>query len=210
MKTDAYDELTRNWTRLYRFGHLQSMAGWDRAAMMPPKGGEARAQALAEMDALLHRMRTDPGLAALLDQAEHEPLDDVARANLREIRRDWKSSNALPQSLVEAKSLAISRCEQAWRVQRPANDWAGFVANLREVIRLAREEAKCLADSSGLSLYDALMDQYEPGMTSVEVTAVFGDLQTWLPDLVRRVRDKQSVEPVIEPLARFRKRHSGP
>ncbi|MEO8924570.1 MAG: carboxypeptidase M32 [Caldimonas sp.] len=205
MKTDAYDQLTRNWTRLHRLGHLQSMASWDRAAMMPPKGGEARARALAEMDALLHRMRTEPGLAALLDQAEHEPLDEAARANLREIRRDWKSSNALPQALVEARSLATSRCEQAWRVQRPANDWAGFVGNLREVIRLAREEAKCLADSSGLSLYDALMDQYEPGMTSAEVTAVFGDLQTWLPDLVRRVRDKQSVEPVIEPLGPFPK-----
>jgi carboxypeptidase Taq len=205
MKTDAYDELTRNWTRLHRFSHLYSMASWDRAAMMPPKGNEARAQALAEMDALLHRLRTDPALAALLARADGEPLDEAARSNLREIRRDWKSSNAVPQALVEAKSLATSRCEHAWRMQRPVNDWSGFLVNLREVVRLAREEAKYLADSSGLSLYDALMDQYEPGMTSVEVATVFGDLQAWLPPLVRAVRDRQASEPLIEPVGPFPK-----
>ena len=205
MTTDAYDALSRHWTRLHRFAHLYSMASWDRAAMMPPKGSEARALALAEMEALLHRMRTDPGLAALLARADDEPLDGAARSNLREIRRDWKSANALPPALVQAKSLAASRCEHAWREQRPAGDWAGFVTNLREVVRLAREEAKYLADSSGMPVYDALLDQFEPGMTSVEVAAVFGDLQTWLPGLVRAVRIKQASESVIEPVGPFAK-----
>ncbi len=203
MKTEAYDELTRTWTRLHRFGHLYSMASWDRAAMMPPKGSEARALALAEMDALLHRMRTDPGLAALLARAGAEPLDAAARANLREIRRDWMCSNALPPALVEAKSLATSRCEHAWRQQRPADDWAGYLANLREVVRLVREEAKCLAAASGLSPYDSLMDRFEPGMTSVEVASLFGDLQTWLPGLIGAVRDRQASASVIEPVGPF-------
>ena len=205
MNNDAYDELTRTWTRLHRLGHLQSIASWDRSAMMPPKGSEARAEALAEMDALLHRMRTDPALVALLAKADGEPLDEASRSNLREIRRDWASSNALPQALVEAKSLATSRCEHAWRTQRPANDWKGFVVNLREVVRLAREEARFLADASGLSLYDALMDQYEPGTTSAEAATVFVDLQKWLPPLVRAVRDKQASEPVIAPVGPFAK-----
>ena len=169
------------------------------------KGSEARAEALAEMDALLHRMRTDPALVALLARADSEPLDAAARSNLREIRRDWASSNALPQALVEAKSLATSRCEHAWRTQRPANDWKSFVVNLREVVRLAREEAKFLAEASGLSLYDALMDQYEPGTTSAEAATLFGDLQKWLPPLVRAVREKQASEPVITSVGPFPK-----
>ena len=72
---------------------------------------------------------------------------------------------------MEAQSLAASRCEHAWRTQRKANDWKGFLANLREVVRLAREEAKLLADATGLSRYDAMMDRYEPGMTSAELDA---------------------------------------
>jgi len=61
--TPAYDTLTQTYARLHRLGHLQSMAGWDQAAKMPPKGNGARAAALSEMAALLHRMRTDADLA---------------------------------------------------------------------------------------------------------------------------------------------------
>ncbi|MGZ5205391.1 MAG: carboxypeptidase M32 [Caldimonas sp.] len=201
----AYQELTRHWARLHRLKHVHSIASWDRAAMMSAKGNGARAEALAEMETLLHGLRTEPRLAGLLARAEQEPLDDAAQANLREIRRDWVQSNAVPPALVEAKSLAASRCEHAWQSQRPAEDWAGFVVNLREVLRLAREEAKYLAEIDGATPYDALMGQYEPGMTSVEVDRLFGDLQEWLPGLVRAVRDRQAGEPVIAAAGPFAK-----
>ncbi len=203
MAHPAYDTLTHTWTRLYRFNHLQSMAGWDRAAVMPPRGNAARADAMAEMDALLHRLRTEPALADLIRRAQDEPLDDVARANLREIERDWRAANALPESLVQAESLASAHCEHAWRSQRPANDWAGFLQNFREVLRLAREMAARRAGSTGLPPYDALMDRYEPGMTGAEVDRLFGDLQQWLPSLVRQVRERQASEPVVAPQGPF-------
>jgi carboxypeptidase Taq len=201
----AYDELTRTWTRLYHFGHLQSIAAWDQAAMMPAKGSAARADAMAEMDGLMHSLQTDPKLADLLARAEDEDLDAFERANLREIRRSWRASNALPQALVEASSLAEARCEHAWRSQRPANDWDGFLGNFREVLRLGRETAQRLSDDTGLAPYDALMDQFEPGMTSAEVDRVFGDLQQWLPGLVQQVRERQSHETVVMPTGPFPK-----
>ena len=111
---------------------------------------------------------------------------------------------------MEEQSLATSRCEHAWRAQRPAGDWAGFLVNLRDVVRLAREEAKYLADATGLAPYDALMDQYEPGMTSVEVQRLFDDLQSWLPGLVRAVRQRQASETGgRRRAARSRRRRSG-
>ena len=205
MNHPAYDELTATWQRLHHFSHLQALASWDRAALMPAHGNTARANAMAEMNGLLHRLRTDRQLAANLQRADGEALDDMQRANLREIHRDWRSANALPESLVQAQSLATARCEHAWRTQRPANDWAGFLPNLREVVSLAREQAQCLADHTGLAPYDALMDVYEPGMTGAIVDQLFGDLQRWLPDLVRQVRAKQSRETVLEPVGPFPK-----
>ena len=192
MTTAVYDDLARHWSRLHRFAHVHAMASWDRAAMMPRKGNEARAQALAEMDALLHGLRTEPRLADMIARAEQEPLDDAQRANLREIRRSWTGANALPAPLVERLSLATSRCQHAWEKQRPAGDWAGFVVNLREVVRLVREEAKCLGAATGVAPYDALMDKYEPGMTGAEAERVFADLQSWLPGLLRAARERQA------------------
>jgi carboxypeptidase Taq len=201
--TPAYDELVGTYIRLHHLGHLQSIAGWDQAANMPAKGNEARAAALAEMAALLHRMRTDGALADQLARAGQEPLDEFQRANLREIHRDWRSANALPESLVQRRSMATARCEHAWRSQRPANDWAGFLVNFRPLLAVAREEAALLAAQTGLSRYDALMDQFEPGMTSATLDRVFGEVRGWLPGLIQRVRDKQAAEPLIEPVGPF-------
>ncbi|SHN28960.1 carboxypeptidase M32 [Rhizobacter sp. OV335] len=202
-KTPAYDALAALSQRLHHFDHLRAIAGWDQAAMMPPKGNDARAAAVAELSALMHRLRTDPSTAGELERAGQEPLDDFQRANLREIHREWRLANALPESLVQARSLATARCEHAWRTQRPANDWAGFVVNFREVLRVGREEARLLSEQTGLSKYDALMDRYEPGMTSAEVDRVFGDLQQWLPGLIAQVRERQAREACIEPVGPF-------
>ena len=201
--TPSYDELSTTWTRMHRLGHLQSLAGWDQAANMPPKGNEARANAMAEMAALLHRMRTEPRLAGQLQRAAQEPLSDMQRANLREMQRQWRASNALPESLVQRQQMVNSRCEHAWRTQRPANDWGGFLENFRPVLALAREEAGLLAAQTGLSKYDAMMDRYEPGMTCAQLDRVFGEVRQWLPGLIHEVIDKQSREALIQPVGPF-------
>src|SRR4051812_26457202 len=199
----AYAELCRAWARVYRFSHLSAIVGWDRNAMMPPKGNAARAAAEAELHALIHRTRTERRLAELLQAAEQEPLTDLERANLREMRRDWRDANALPESLVEAKTLAGARCEHAWREQRPANDWQGFLRNFREVVRLSREEARLLAEDSGLARYDALMDRYEPGVRAADIDRIFADVNNWLPGLIARIQAKQREEKIGAPVAPF-------
>lgn len=199
----AYQALTATFTRLYRYQHLGSIASWDQAAMMPAQGNEARAAALAELDVLLHQTLTDPALSALMAAAQDEALDVQQCANLREMRRDWEQTNLLPARLVEAKSLAGSRCEHAWRSQRPANDWKGFLANFAEVVKLSREEARILSQAKGVSPYEALMDKYEPGARSAALDVLFGDLKTWLPALIGQVRAKQAHDTVEKPQRPF-------
>ena len=203
MTNPAYRELTHRQTRLHHLQHLQAIAGWDQASNMPSKGNEARSNAMAELDGLMHQMRTEASLSDLIAQAQAAPLSEQESANLREIKREWQSNCALPQALVEARVLATSRCEHAWRTQRQANDWAGYLPNLREVVRITREEAAYLAKASGLSRYDALLDRYEPGMTGAELDRVFGAMRQWLPGLIQQVRAKQSSEPVQQALGPF-------
>ena len=98
--TPSYDSLTHTFTRLHHLDHLQAMAYWDQAAMMPAAGAGARAGALAEVATLMHQLRTDPGLPGLMARAADEPLDDHQRANLREIGREWRAANALPEAQI--------------------------------------------------------------------------------------------------------------
>lgn len=201
--TSAYQQLTQTFQRLSRFGHLSAIAGWDMQTIMPPAGSQARGEALAELSVLQHQILTDSRMKSWLDAAQQESLNDVEQANLLEMRRAWQQAALLPASLVEAKSIAGSRCEHAWRQQRPANDWQGFAVNLKEVVRLSREEAEIRAQAAGCSRYDALLDLYEPGMTSAQLDTTFGDLKQWLPDLLARVVEKQAAEPVDAPVGPF-------
>ncbi|MBJ9293988.1 carboxypeptidase M32 [Citrobacter werkmanii] len=200
---DNYHQLTRTFQRLSRFSHLSAIASWDMFTMMPPGGSKVRGEALAELSVLEHQLLTDPKVATWIAAAEQEDLNDVEQANLREMSRLHHQASLLPESLVEAKSLAGSRCEHAWRSQRPANDWEGFSDNLKEVVKYSREEARLRANDKGCSPYDALLDIFEPGMTSAQLDVLFADVKSWLPDLLTRAVAKQSQQTLIAPVGPF-------
>ena len=82
MPLTAYPQLETAFTRLYRYQHLAAIAGWDQAAMMPAKGNDARAAAMAELQVLMHHTLTDPALKPLFDAAAGETLDDVQQAKI--------------------------------------------------------------------------------------------------------------------------------
>lgn len=203
MTSSVLTPLDATFKRLHHFGHLASIAGWDQAAMMPSKGNEARAAAMAELQVLMHQTLTNPALKAQFEAAQSANLPEYDQANLNEMHRDWSMVNRLPQDLVEAQSLAGARCEHAWRTQRKANDWQGFLGNFREVVKLARQEAKLLADATGSTPYEALMDKFEPGMAESAITSLFGEVKIWLPDLISKVIDKQASETVIQAIGPF-------
>ncbi len=192
--SNAYATLVASFTKLCRYQHLAAIVAWDQAAMMPKSGNDARGAAMAELAVLLHETLTAPHLASALDAAKSECTDPVEVASVREMRRQWQAANLLPASLVEAKSLAGTRCEHAWRTQRHANDWTGFLANWKPLVECVRQEATLLAEATGLSKYDALVDRFEPGMTTAIIEPMFADLKRWLPTLIHDVVEKQRDE----------------
>jgi carboxypeptidase Taq len=202
--TPAYADLHTRHGRMYRLEHLLSVADWDQAANMPAKGNEARAAAMAELAGLLHGMQTAPELSEALERAAKEPLDEAQQANLREMRRGWMASNALPAQWVERMTVARARTEHAWRSQRPVNDWAGFLPNFKAMVALVREGSQLLSQQLGLSRYEALLDGFEPGMRMATLDRVFGELKSWLPALVREVVAQQAqAGPILQPQGPF-------
>ncbi|MFT3923532.1 MAG: carboxypeptidase M32 [Myxococcales bacterium] len=188
----TYHDLTSHYRKLNQLVHVSRIVGWDEAVMMPPGAGDARADAMASLEGLIHQGASDPRIATWLAAAERETLDALGRANLREVRRAHTRATALPSELVEAQSRAQLRCEQAWRSQRKNQDWEGHLPLLSEVVRLKREEASILAQKLGLSPYDALMDAFEPGMRSEVIDGLFEDLSSWLPERIREIVERQA------------------
>ncbi|MGY3885521.1 carboxypeptidase M32 [Aeromonas aquatica] len=199
----SYQKLEQHQQQLHRLSHLSAICGWDQAAMMPEGGNEARAEAMAELGVLIHEKRTAPELGDWIAKAEGESLDATQRANLAEIKRHWQDASLLPTALVEALSLAGSKCEHAWRRQRKENDWAGFAPNLKEVVTLSREVATLRAEALNVRPYDAMLALYEPGMTSARLDEIFGDLTSWLPGLIQTVSERQKQDAILLPQGPF-------
>ncbi|QUM88125.1 carboxypeptidase M32 [Moritella sp. 36] len=201
--SSAYEELSKHFKKIHNLSHLSSICGWDQAAMMPAGGNEARSEAMAELAVMIHQQSTAPQLAGLINQAQAENLSSEQQASLAEIDRSWQQANVVPEELVSAKSLAGSKCEHAWRTQRKENDWAGFAKNLKTVVELSREEASIRGQANNCSNYDALMDLYEPGMTSAQLDPIFDDVKSWLPELTLAAQEKQRSDNVIMPTGHF-------
>jgi len=191
---NAYEELEKHFQRLARIEHAMTFLQWDQLVMMPPGGSEARARAIAELAAMHHERLTAPQLGELIGEADQQPLDTVRRRSLLEMVRVWRRAVCLSADLVKAKSLAGSKCENGWRTQRRENDWRGFLGNFREVVDLAREEARArrAAEPERFTTpYDALLDLYCTGDDSDFIRHVFTELKRQLPELLDRVPDRQ-------------------
>ena len=202
----AYQQLEARFRRIGALDEAVSVLNWDAAAMMPPGGMSARTEQLANLRVVAHAHLADPEIGELLEAAEGErdALGPWQQANLREIRRRRAHAAALPASLVEAMSRAASECEAVWRRARPENDFTAVLPGLERVLALKREAAAVKAERLGKTPYEALLDQYEPGLSVATIDRLFDETAAVLPDLLDDVLARQaSLSPMASPSGPF-------
>jgi carboxypeptidase Taq len=173
-------QLTERLGELADLTHAGPLLAWDQQVMMPAAGAPARGNARATISRLHHDRLVAPELGALLDAAAAgEPL--IARA----VRRDHEIARRVPGELTSAMSLAGSEGYAAWLQAREDNDFATFEPALRRNIELARRYAECFAEAA--HPYDPLLDRFEPGTTSAQVSALFERLRGGLVPLLSEI-----------------------
>jgi carboxypeptidase Taq len=202
----AYRKAEMRFERLLKLSDAVGVLDWDNAAMMPAGGIEARSEQVATLRVIHHETLTAPETRDLIAAAAAEApaLDAWQRANVEEMRRELAHAAAVPPDLVEAHSKATARCEMRWRTARPANDFAGLLPDLARVLALTREVGQAKAAALGLDLYDALLDEWEPGGRAADIDMLFDDLARFLPGFIDAVIARQAkATPAIAPRGPF-------
>ena len=138
------------------------------------------------MEGVMHARRTDPRLADWLAAAD--PANAVGQRAVALIRRSYERAVKVPGDLAQEIARVTSTAQGVWAQARADDDVAGFLPTLAQVIRLKREEAACLAQ--GGDLYDALIDDYEPGATAATLGQMFDRMRPRLVALRAAVLDK--------------------
>ncbi|MEM0987240.1 MAG: carboxypeptidase M32 [Pseudomonadota bacterium] len=186
----AYDALMGHMKQISALQGVAGLLSWDQEAMMPRTGAEQRAEQAGALSAVTHGLRTDPRIGDWLASVDAGSLDAAGQANLREVRRAFERATKIPADLAEENAKTTARAQGQWADARAAEDVAAFLPVLARVVDLARQQAECLAEGSGGdALYDALMDDYEPGATAAGTAALFGRLRTGLATLRAQIAD---------------------
>ena len=182
---EAYDELVQRSKEIFTIGSTNALVGWDQRVNMPPSGIKHRAEMTTYLQELLHRKQADPRLGELLETAEQGNWAAEPAANLREWRRDYDPASRLPPALVRRRGELTARANIVWQEARANNRFTAFAPYLGDLIALSRD----IADHLGWlgERYDALLDLYEPGLTTADVEALFADLRSHLVPLFRQI-----------------------
>jgi carboxypeptidase Taq len=186
--TDALTDLKHRLAEIYDLERAIGVLGWDQRTMMPPKGAAARAEASATLSGLVHERFVADEIGRLLDRvaplAEELDYDSDDASLIRVTRRNWEKAKRVPSELAAAWARESGKAHMAWLEAREANDFKVFLPALQRVHDVALRWAEHM--EQGDSPYNAFLDEYEPGMTTAEVQAVFDVLR---PELTAIVRD---------------------
>ncbi len=166
---------------------------WDERTGMPSEAGEYRAEQVSSLRAAVHRQRTDQVYADRVWELQQQlpslaPESDEA-ATIRGLARDLMHDQKLSTELVEALSVATVRGQQTWDAARKANRYDQFEPALANILRLKREAGHCLAEGTDRSIYEALLDDYEPDAREDDLGRVFEELRSPLVELIQTLNE---------------------
>src|SRR5579859_3280387 len=162
---------------------------WDMETYMPPGGIQGKAEQGSTLRRLAHERFASDEVGKLLDALEGEvagkPFDSYEASLVRVVRRDYEQQVKIPAELVSDMARAAANARPYWEKARTEDNFSLFAPYLETNVELNRR----LADALGYQKrpYDALIDLYEPGLTTDQLEGIFAQLRTAIVPLVAEI-----------------------
>ena len=186
--SEAYAELVARSRELAVLQSCAAVLGWDQQTYMPRGGAGFRGDQLALLAKLAHAQATHPRFGELLAELGGAFAEGtVEAANVRELKHAYDRAAKLPSRLVEELARVTAAAHEAWVDARKADRFETFRPHLETILSLKREEAAAVRTAEHAHLYDALLDEYEPGASTADLTALFAGLTAAVVPLVKAI-----------------------
>ena len=183
-KQKMYQNLLDRMHEISLIASAAEVLNWDQETYMPARAVTFRADQLAHLTGLSHRLFTALEVGQWISECEQSEMDPEgpAAANIREWRRSYNRQTRLPSSLVEELERECSLAREAWVEAKKRSEFGVFKPHLEKIVDLNRR----MADLWGWkeSPYNALLEEYEPGMSVCRLETLFQTLGTSLKDLL--------------------------
>lgn len=191
---DKLKQLKEKLMQLADLNYAQAVLGWDMQVNMPPGGAEDRGDMLATLGLLTHERFVNDENARLLDDlkplaAQLDPESDDARLIKVSQRMYDKATRTPPRHIVEF-SRATVMGQTAWEEAKSKSDFSIFLPHLEHLVELRREYASFFAPYD--HVYDPLLDDFEPGLKTTDVQAIFSILRNEQVSLIKAISSRPS------------------
>ncbi len=177
-------------------GHASALLEWDQQVYMPEGGGVSRGHQMSTLRRMAHERFTSEEVGRLLEDlqpyaARLDPDSDDARL-IKVTAREYKKQTRVPSSLVAEFTEATSRAHPAWVQARANNDFSAFEPHLQRLVELRQEYANLFAPFD--HVYDALLDDFEPGLKTADVQGIFDKLRPQQVELIKAIGERPQVD----------------
>ncbi|MDR0329517.1 MAG: carboxypeptidase M32, partial [Rickettsia sp.] len=194
-----YTLLEQELEQIFQINNVINILYWDIAVNIPHGSIDSRTSEIALLSSIARSRLQSKKLAELIESVSENvnTLDVWQLANLRETKRRITESTCIDDDLWKMYVTASAKCELIWRDARKNNDYLSLKPYLQTVLDCVQKMAKSKANALNCSVYDALLDTYDPEHTIDEVTVVFNNLKKTIPELIGQIVEKQSKENVL-------------
>ena len=184
MSGESYRNLAERAREVYLIRSAAEVLSWDLETYIPPKAVPFRADQLGYLEAKAHALFTEPTVGDWLAASEQHGYDPDSEeyANLREWRRSYNRATKISASLVEEFEKTRTLAREAWIHARDKGRFSDFQPHLEKIIQLTRKKADLWGYQE--SIYDALIEDFEPGIRSSQIRPVLEQLRVALVDLL--------------------------
>ncbi len=193
--SEKLDRLKEIMGEVYDVRHAAALLSWDQQTYMPAGGNEARGHQLATLGKIAHQLGTSDEVGKLLSDLKQEfagtdESSDEA-ALIRVATHDYKKETCVPEDFVVEQALAAARAYQAWTEARAAKNFSIFRPHLEKIVELVHRYVTFFPPSD--HPYDTLLDDFEPGMKTADVRAIFDELRPKQVKLIQAIADRPQV-----------------
>jgi carboxypeptidase Taq len=183
--------------KMYEIKQLQSIGAllsWDMEVMMPQGSDRGyRADQSSLINGMTHERLTDPALEILIDGLmDNKNLSEKERKEGIILKKNIVKSKKLNKEFVERMSKLTSEAYSVWEEAKTHSDFKLFEPSLSSIVDILKE--KCELIGYEVHPYDALMDDFEEGMTVAKLDPLFEDVKVRLGSLIKRVIDIQGAK----------------
>jgi carboxypeptidase Taq len=196
----ALENLRDRMAELADLSAVEMLAVWDQLVTMPGEGAPARAHQLGTLARLTHERATSEEVGRWLSELDAATLEELDADVARIARRDWERARRIPTELAVERAQAAAQGQESWRVARENDDFAAFAPALQRNVELARAYGECLAEP-GERPYDALLGDFDFGLTTADLRRLFGALARELPPLVDAAEERSPRRTLAVPVA---------